>query len=79
MRNTTQSDTLDMRTLAGNCTVQCITLNKQRLASTSAMRLENVDGLDGILSLSARISRLHSQHRVNSHGSKKIVIPDCNL
>jgi hypothetical protein len=61
-------------TLTSNSAIQSISIHKERFSSALSMSFKNIDGLDWVLDVAAKIDRFHSLHRIDSHRCKKIIV-----
>lgn len=63
------------RTLAGNGAVESVSFDVDGLGRALSVGLEDVNCLDGVLDLTARVDRLDRKHRVHGHVGKELVVP----
>ena len=62
------------RTLGGDGAVEGVALDKDGLGGTLAVRLEDIDGLDGVLDVAAGVDRLDGEHGVDREVGKEGVV-----
>jgi hypothetical protein len=62
------------RTLGGDGAVERVALDKDGFGGALAVRLEDVDGLDGVLDVAAGVDRLDGEHRVDREVGKEGVV-----
>ena len=69
------SGTYEGLTLARNCAIQCVTLDKEGFAGASAMSFEDIDGFYRIFGFTPRVNGLDCEHSIDSHGCEQVIIP----
>lgn len=62
------------RTLGGDGAVEGVALDKDGFGGALAVRLEDVDRLDGVLDVAAGVDRLDGEHRVDREVGKEGVV-----